>query len=91
MMNVNPAALADEATTTSNMPYTLAMQKGLPQRPGMVIAYFRKNGVHVKTHGTTLPKVPARPFMVLNDDDKKSIDLIALRVLQGRLGGSNGG
>jgi phage gpG-like protein len=90
IQNVNPAATDSEATVTSNMPYSLAMQKGLPRRPGMVAAYTRRDGSKVKAHATTLARVPARPFMILNADDKRSIDKVALMWLQGLTGGSDG-
>lgn len=90
MINVNPAATDSEATVVSNLPYSLAMQKGLDRRPGFVREYTRSDGAKVRAHATTLPRVPARPFMVLNADDKRSIDKIALLWLQGLLGGSYG-
>ncbi len=101
MLNVAPAATQDEATTTSNMPYSLTMQNG--RRAGEVIANIPESTrilkprrgtrlgtalgseVVVKAHQRRMPAIPARPFMMLNKDDKKQIDLIGLMVIQGRI------
>jgi phage gpG-like protein len=80
-----PYADEREASVTNNMPYAAAMHFGRKAMIGKVGAYKRADGVEVRAHRKRLPAIPARPFMLLNDDDMTQIKRTALLVLQGRL------
>ena len=75
MGSIIPEATDKMAKVGVNLPYAATMQFGA-----------RKGAIGKTKRGSPIPwgDIPARPYMVLNADDKKKIDKLGLRVLQGK-------
>jgi phage gpG-like protein len=97
--SITPYSDDKQAAATTQIPYAAAQNFGRSRMSAVVPEHTRilrpkqkrykgnatlGTEVTVKAHKTTLPAIPARPFMATNAEDKKIITAIGLNVLKGK-------